>query len=522
MDTTTLRRHFLALSIGVMCSSWPVLGHSQTASENPEPSSAEEANRQAATPMSLKEALGAAIRQNPGFRQVEVNIEAEEGNRHSQAGVDDWTLYAEGRLELDRPSLEGAFLPGRTALDAVRLSTGFRRELRTGGTFSLSAGADYARERFKDDGPAMDFIFADSKTLSAGLSAKLFQPLLRGYGEKVARAELAKSKLRVDEATVDLTIEGLELTRSIISAYWELVYASQVRDIRVRALDLASEQLRITLAIVRVGNLAPTAALPVKQAIAVKSEAVMLADIEVSERSLEVRQLAGLEIGPGEIDLQPTETLNFAEANINLDEAITRALAQSPRLAKLEFQRKRARVDVAVRGDARDSRLDLTMSAGPTARSDDANNVLTQLGTFSHPRLAAGLLFEKQLGNRTAEGQYMNAEAVERSLNLEAEVLRRRISVAVVRAVNLVRTAGRRVAVTDTAIELAQQNLAVENARFQVGKSTNFDVLERQAELELASVSRARAVVDALVAAALLETLTGDLLKRNNIEVLTN
>jgi outer membrane protein len=62
-------------------------------------------------------------------------------------------------------------------------------------------------------------------------------------------------------------------------------------------------------------------------------------------------------------------------------------------------------------------------------------------------------------------------------------------------------------------------NLDAERARFDVGRSTNYDVLRRQDELSQAQLRRIRAAADYMKAVAVLQTLTGDLLPAYGIEV---
>ena len=107
-----------------------------------------------------------------------------------------------------------------------------------------------------------------------------------------------------------------------------------------------------------------------------------------------------------------------------------------------------------------------------------------------------------------------------RRLRVDLEEARRQVAVSVVDAVNSVRTARKRIEVSETSIRLAEQNIEVEQARFQAGRATNFDVLQRQNELEQSRLSYARAVVDYLQALTLLDSLTGDLLRRSGVEVL--
>src|SRR6185369_11659481 len=94
---------------------------------------------------------------------------------------------------------------------------------------------------------------------------------------------------------------------------------------------------------------------------------------------------------------------------------------------------------------------------------------------------------------------------------------RARLAVRATRAVQRAKAAVASIALGDLAIGLAEQNVTAEQKRFELGKSTNFDVLRRQEELEQARLRHAAAIADYLTARADLDGLTGAILGRFGI-----
>ena len=80
-----------------------------------------------------------------------------------------------------------------------------------------------------------------------------------------------------------------------------------------------------------------------------------------------------------------------------------------------------------------------------------------------------------------------------------------------------VETARRRGEVLAPSIAAAALDLESERARFEVGRSTNFDVLRRQDALASAKLLVLRAQVDHLEALAALDALTGDILDAHGV-----
>ncbi len=101
--------------------------------------------------------------------------------------------------------------------------------------------------------------------------------------------------------------------------------------------------------------------------------------------------------------------------------------------------------------------------------------------------------------------------------NISAADVRNQIVEAVTRTVAQIQVAERRYAIAVRAVDLAEQNLAVEHARFSLGKSRNVDVLTRQDELRSAQLRAARAIIDWHRASAVLAALTGEILPRYGI-----
>jgi outer membrane protein TolC len=133
--------------------------------------------------------------------------------------------------------------------------------------------------------------------------------------------------------------------------------------------------------------------------------------------------------------------------------------------------------------------------------------------------ITAGLIFQEPIGRHAARGANDAARATLHKANLSATELRRQIAAAVVRGIAAVEAAGRRAAVLDRSIESATLDLAAERARFESGRSTNFDVLRRQDQLAFAKLAALAARLDYAKALAGVESITGDILARHGVRV---
>ena len=461
--------------------------------------------------LGLDEAVKLALEQSPALAVKLAALALAKARLIETEGLDDTTVEAASILAARR-SEEIAGQSGFQTLSADDLSlrVGAMRPLRHGGRVGLRLSDGYQRTSsrlsFGDLFPAETFA---TTVHSPQLAVTLFQPLLRGLG-------VAESRGPRRLAAAELTAESLEhaarasaVVRDVVQAYWELAFSTRDREIRGGALELAREQLRVTVAAVEGGKLAPTELRAVEQAIATREELVLLAEVAVSERSLELRQLVGLEIGPGVVDLVAADEPRVLPVAPDVAAALAAARERNPELVALAAREKSAAIEIDLAERGQRARLDLDASFGPAGNDDALGGALGQVATFASFAGSVGISYSAPVENRAARGRLAQARARRDHVRAAVRELESRIAVAVVRSANLVRSAQKRLQVTAKASALAEANIGSERARWEVGRATSFDLLRRQDELAQAQLAQARARTDYLRATAALDALTG-------------
>lgn len=484
------------------------------------PSTADEANAAPARTIGLRDALSVAVRQNPSLATATMDVAIADSQIDETYGLDDYVFDSSANWLSQRTAAVSTNPFQQTALDDFKLHAGITRAFSDGGRLGVRLDGEYTRTITRlQFSPAMPAENIETTIYKPSVQATFFQPLLKGFGKKVARAN--RRLAEANRTVAELTREGdaANVVRDVVSAYWELAYAAQDLEIRRAAVTLAKEQLRLTQASIDVGKLAKTEALSVEQAIAAREEEVLLAEQTLSERSLEVRRLAGLEIGPGEIDLAASDKLDVTAAVPSVDEALKKAMERNPQLVTIRAQAGVAAIDVEVNEDGLLPQLDFNAAAGPLGNSTGAGDSFAQMAEFKSWQVNATVNLTMPLENRQAKAALATSKGRLRKVKLSEADVSSQIAVQVVRAVNGVRSASKRIEVTATSTKLAKQNVDVEQARWEVGRSTNFDVIKRQEELEEAQLREARARADYLKALAVLQALDGDLLPQYGITV---
>ena len=186
---------------------------------------------------------------------------------------------------------------------------------------------------------------------------------------------------------------------------------------------------------------------------------------------------------------------------------------RSPQLALARAQGRAAQIEVDVTQSGLLPQLDLSFAGGTTGNASDAGTAFAQLAQPGSYAVSAGLVFQLPLQDRAARGARAVARQGLRRALLGVDDIRNQLAAAVARLCAGARTAGQRADVLARSAAAAAEDLAAERARFEVGRSSNFDVLRRQEEVAQVQLGQARALVDQAKALASLAALSGRILE---------
>ena len=127
--------------------------------------------------------------------------------------------------------------------------------------------------------------------LSAGATATLIQPLLKGLTFDAARATRDVSLRNRDIAAAGLDTALASTRREVLNAYWTWVYARELLGVRQQSLSLAATLLEGNRRRIAVGAMATVDAIEAEAEVARRSEAIIIAEKEVANTEDLVRML---------------------------------------------------------------------------------------------------------------------------------------------------------------------------------------------------------------------------------------
>lgn len=486
----------------------------------------------AALPIKIDDLIEVAVRLAPDLARARIDRVtanyAAEGERRAQAWVASATTEAKRSALADDVEAPPYSVVGENKIGG---GVGLGRNLPTGGNVQLEAGFDrtvseynivsrlhQAREQQQapagtdPNGNPYDFLQRNT----ASLRATFKQPLARGFGPSVALAPERKADLYASEATIKAQLAAEEMVRDLVIDYWDLAQKSYELDVRNKSLDLAQKQDQLTHEQMRAGSVPSTALNAVTYEIQIRQEAVLRTQLELEQKSLDVRRKAGLELGRRDVLLRPGEKFDIGDDEFDVDEMLQRSHAANRKLATVQLEKKIADVDVDVADSQTKPQLDVTFSGAVMGNGDNAGDSVGKIGDSYEVSVGLQLSFELSSAARKSRDA---ARAKRRRLDVDRDDLIRQIDTQVVAAVHQVTAARTRVALADKAILVAEENVRAERASFMVGRTTNFQVMQRQSELIEANLRRGQAIADYHKAVAQLQFLSGDILEQYRVNV---
>jgi len=463
--------------------------------------------------MGVGEVIATAVARNPNLARASVDIERANASLFEATGIDDWLLAATVGIFIDRNEAVDGNVTGTDSLDAYSVGAEISRLLSTGGRVALSFNGRRRRTVFA--------VIGDSETVdnTGSLAVNFTQPLLRGRGKKVARAGVRQQEIAIDIAKLQRESEVRSALVQVIHGYWDVALAWEELRIRQASLELAKERGRRTQAAIDAGLTAPTEALAVEQVITTREEAIVMAELGVTQASLRLRRAAFLDIAPGKGDVFATAPLAAGDVSFDQGALTKRAVASSPEIAVLGARGKGATLEVEVAENGLLPSLDASLSFGPQGTDPTIGGATENMIRFRGWSVSAGLSYEQRLQNRAARGRAEVARIQKRRLTIDIDDARNQVAFSIAQSIRLASAAKKRMQLSERTIALAERNVEIEKERFKLGRSTNFDVLQRQDDLQQARLRLVQATVDLLKAQTSIDSLTGDLLGKYGVSV---
>jgi HAE1 family hydrophobic/amphiphilic exporter-1 len=354
-------------------------------------------------------------------------------------------------------------------------------------------------------------------SVTATLQAVVSQPLLRDFKIDPLRGQIKTAEKNRQIADIGLQELATTLSAGAQRAYWNLVLSRAAVSVQQQSLDLALELERTNRARVDVGQSPPLDLVSARAEVAQRRENLIIAQTLVRQAEDQLRLLI---LDPKRPDfwfvrLEPADLVPPIGPPPDVDAAVRNALRQRTDLqrSQRQIENDETALSLAKNATLPDLRIQasyLTNGLGGTELLRTGGfpgtvvgrefvafgDVLRQVFAADYPTWGVGFTLSYPLG-RSADQSALARTKLER----DQDVARLRSSE--LKVVREVRQAAmqldqnrQRIDTTRVGRELSEQRLDQEQKRFEVGMSTNFNVIQAQRDLSVARNNELLAQLD--------------------------
>ena len=382
--------------------------------------------------------------------------------------------------------------------------------------------------------------FSYNPSFWSSVALSYTQPLLRGRRIDGPRRQLRVSQLNRDISDIDLRETVTNTVAEVRRAYWDLAYATASVDVQLQSLELAEQLVRDNRARVEAGTLAPIDIVQAQSEAAQRRQSLAQAQQNLRSAELVLKQLI---VGDTDDELWEAEINTVDRPVLEHGPIDVQAAVRTALDARTDISRTRRQQDINdvtlrnLRDDTLPS-LDLvgsfrlqgqggnqlisTYLGGPSVLEIPGGygDALDHLINVDYPDWTVQLQLSYPLGQSAQRAAHARARLQIQQTRAQLRQLELQIATEVTNAAVQVRSVQQRIDAARVARELAEEQLAAEESKFEIGTSTNFFVVQAQRDLATARDSELRATLDYQIAIIEFERVQQTSLSRAGIAII--
>ncbi|MEQ8764742.1 MAG: TolC family protein [Planctomycetota bacterium] len=459
--------------------------------------------------LTLEEAVQVAMEQNLGLKVQSLGRRIERTRIAEAQGEFEPVLFStisDGRSRVPTNSqLQGA---QRLELNTTHIDFGARQVLPTGGSVTLTVNGD--RQRTNSQFATLN------PNVSSFFQIEARQPLLRGAWTRYGLSSIDQARLGARAVDADFERQKSEIVFSCIEAYWRLVFSIEDVEVKALSLRLAQDLYEINQAKVDEGVLAPVEVLDAESQVFSRREQLISAQNAVKDAEDILRRiLFNFEL-PEHWDFHLVPGSSPSEDAVELPAWQMAAKVSRAQRADLQALRERLeqrRLTVFQATNELGPQLDLFGSGRSNGVDRTFRESFSETSEINTTAWQVGLSFELPFPfNRTRSARLRRARLELRQAEIDLYDRESSVVAEVRASLREIATLRQQIVASRKATELAQARLEAEQKKYDVGFSTNFQVLELQERLANELTRNRQIVVNYQIALRRLENAQGTLL----------
>ena len=397
------------------------------------------------------------------------------------------------------------------------------------------------------------FFSTMNPTFGSTFGLQFTQPLWRGgFRQAENRRQMKLQNLDNKISDSQFKDQVSAIVQQVQDQYWNLVFAIENHETRRQSVELAIVQHKNNQKRVEIGVMAPIEITKSRAAVASREQEMIQSEVQIIQAQNALKSLLAPDPKASiwSLSVLPKDRPTEKNVGITLDEAISRAMDRRPEIEQARLQKEKLAVDrkyyrnlgkpafnlvaglssVGTAGtvyaqEMIDTNNDgVPDTAGPRVQVPNApfygtfGKSIPDAFRFNYMSYSIALNVEMPLwGNRVNEAARAQIEINDRILTSQLKSAQQQIMVDIRNAYEGMQTQKKGLDAARVARQLAEEQLAGENKRFEAGLSTNFEVLNYQQDLATARVSEVRALIDYEQALTALERAMYTIVDDNDI-----
>lgn len=461
-------------------------------------------------PLTMDQAIAMALEFNLGLKSERLNLD--QADNTVALARSTFLPFASATVN----SQNAKFLPSDFTQGATDLSS---EGLNVSGSISQNLrwfGSRYQVQLAGNRNEQIGGLSSFNPRLGSSLRVDFAQPLVRGFRTDPARTSLETSQRRRAITDVQLEQRIVSTEASVRLAYLTLVGAIEGLKVAEQNMDIVQQALAQSRARVAVGQSPQIEIIQAEAQVASNREQVIVAAAQISTAEDNLRSLI---LDPARPDywavkIVPTDQIRLVQREFDAQEVIKTALANRLDLSVVKRELEILDVNLKLTKDNLLPSVDfnLTYAASGTAGTQFTfgsgfpppivdtttrgfGSSLSDTFGGAYPSWSVGVSVGYPIGRSGEKVAHAQTLVAKRQQELGLQELELEIVRQVRDAIRQVENSWQRVQAAQAFRQAAEQQLAAEDRRFEVGISTNLERQVRQRELAQARVQELNAII---------------------------
>jgi outer membrane protein len=350
----------------------------------------------------------------------------------------------------------------------------------TGGEFNFGWEGRGQRENNQGSG------FSNRDILRQNLELVFTQPLLKGAGEKVNRADIEVARITETINLLDLKSILIDKITQIILSYRNLLQAQEQVKIALESLEIAQQEVENTKVWIEAGRRARAELITPQTQVTRQEISLLAAENNLKQQRLNLLELLDID---EDVNIIVSENLEIKPPTFDWNQFRQLGLDNQPSYLQAKLNLERVKTQLIIAENNRRWNIDLETSFTHEPAPDIVEN---------NTDLRAGLTLRKTLGDRNLEREFQRSRInVLKAENNLTEALQK-IEIDLSKSLQDIQANLKKVELSRRETELAEQQLRNEADKVKLGVdgSSLVNLVNFQSELNQAKNNELNAIID--------------------------